>query len=401
MINWDEELEKIFADPLLADVTAPKKKVTSSDRLIAGFQRIVDFVETHNRQPQNVDDREERMFYNQLKGILNDPKKKERCKPYDTVGLLDEPEQMSLAEPEASYQVRPKTEDELLEDIFNDPLLADGEATNSSLFDLPDYMKQRLEERREADYIAQRVKCEDFDKFEAGFKEIHAGLKSGKYRLTKFKEAHVAQGRYFVEDGMLVYIAGLDHIQKNRHGKKNGRTRCIYENGMESGIYMQTLCKNLYSTGYFVQDVSQLEKDFLEKEFTIQQNDIETGIIYVLSSLSKDPAIASIPNLYKIGFTTTPLEARIANAKNEPTYLCADVKTEATWRVYNVKSSTFESLIHKLFDSVQLQIIIDGKKPQEWFIVPLPIIDQAIKYIIHGKPVAYDSKIQQLIDLSE
>ena len=164
---------------------------------------------------------------------------------------------------------------------------------------------------------------------------------------------------------------------------------------------MQTLCKNLYSTGYFVQDVSQLEKDFLEKEFTIQQNDIETGIIYVLSSLSKDPAIASIPNLYKIGFTTTPLEARIANAKNEPTYLCADVKTEATWRVYNVKSSTFESLIHKLFDSVQLQIIIDGKKPQEWFIVPLPIIDQAIKYIIHGKPVAYDSKIQQLIDLSE
>lgn len=119
MINWDEELEKIFADPLLADVTAPKKKVTSSDRLIAGFQHIVDFVETHNRQPQNVDDREERTLYNQLKGILNDPKKKERCKPYDTVGLLDESERLSLAEPEASYQVRPKTEDELLEDIFN------------------------------------------------------------------------------------------------------------------------------------------------------------------------------------------------------------------------------------------------------------------------------------------
>ena len=29
MINWDEELEKIFADPLFADVTAPQKKVTS------------------------------------------------------------------------------------------------------------------------------------------------------------------------------------------------------------------------------------------------------------------------------------------------------------------------------------------------------------------------------------
>lgn len=26
MINWDKELEKIFADPLLADVKAPQKK---------------------------------------------------------------------------------------------------------------------------------------------------------------------------------------------------------------------------------------------------------------------------------------------------------------------------------------------------------------------------------------
>ena len=60
MINWDEELEKIFADPLFADVTAPQKKVTSSDRLIAGFQRITEFVEVHNRLPQRCDDREER-----------------------------------------------------------------------------------------------------------------------------------------------------------------------------------------------------------------------------------------------------------------------------------------------------------------------------------------------------
>ena len=52
MINWDKELEKIFADPLLADVKVPQKKVTSSDRLIAGFQQIVDFAESHGRLPQ-------------------------------------------------------------------------------------------------------------------------------------------------------------------------------------------------------------------------------------------------------------------------------------------------------------------------------------------------------------
>lgn len=400
MIDWDKELEKIFDDPLLADVTVPKKKVTSSDRLIAGFQKIVEFVETNGRLPQNCNEREERSFYNQLKGIMSDPAKKERCRPYDNSGILNKEESQNVSEPQVFYGVTTQTPEQQLEAIFSDPLLEDVSQTVSSLFDLPDYMKRKLDERREADYVAQRVKCEDFSSYEAGFKAIHSGLKSGKYRLIKFKDAHVAQGRYFVEDGILVYIAGLDQIEKNRHGRKDSRTRCIYENGMESGIFMQTLCKNLYSTGYTVQDMSDVGDDFLNKQFSITDNDVESGLIYVLRSLSKDPEIQAIKNLYKIGFTTTPLEARIANAKNEPTYLCADVEVVATWRVYNVKSSVFESLIHKLFDDVQLQVTVDGIKPQEWFVVPFTVIEQAIMYIINGKPVAYDKNIEQLIDLN-
>lgn len=401
MINWDKELEKIFNDPLLADVTAPKKKMTSSDRLIAGFQRIVEFVEANGRRPQKDADREERSLYNQLKGILSDPAKKERCRPYDSVGLLDDVSGQMVSEPLSAYGLPVQMPEQQLEAIFADPLLDDVGQAGGSLFDLPDYMKRKLEERREADYVAQRVKCEDFGSFEAGFKAVHAGLKSGKYRLIKFKEAHVAPGRYFVEDGILVYIAGMDQIEKNRHGRKNGRTRCIYENGMESGIYMQTLCKNLYHTGYTVQDLSAVEEDYLKKHFSVTSNDVEGGLVYVLRSLSDDPEIKSIPNLYKIGFTTTPLEVRIANAKNEPTYLCADVKVVATWRVYNVKSSTFETLIHKLFNDVQLQITVDGKKPREWFVVPFHVIEQAVNYMINGKSIAYDKNIEQLVVLKE
>lgn len=401
MINWDKELEKIFNDPLLADVTAPKKKMTSSDRLIAGFQRIVEFVEANGRRPQKDADREERSLYNQLKGILSDPAKKERCRPYDSVGLLDDVSGQMVSEPLSAYGLPVQMPEQQLEAIFADPLLDDVGQAGGSLFDLPDYMKRKLEERREADYVAQRVKCEDFGSFEAGFKAVHAGLKSGKYRLIKFKEAHVAPGRYFVEDGILVYIAGMDQIEKNRHGRKNGRTRCIYENGMESGIYMQTLCKNLYRTGYTVQDLSAVEEDYLKKHFSVTSNDVESGLVYVLRSLSDDPEIKSIPNLYKIGFTTTPLEVRIANAKNEPTYLCADVKVVATWRVYNVKSSTFETLIHKLFNDVQLQITVDGKKPREWFVVPFHVIEQAVNYMINGKSIAYDKNIEQLVVLKE
>ncbi len=397
MRDWNKELQEIFEDPLLADVKPAQKRVKSSDRLVAGFQQIVEFVEANGRCPQNSEDRLERTLYNQLHGILNDSEKIERCRPFDTVGLLSK----VLDEPQAAYGSGVKTEDDELSDIFNDPIFTEEQEEGSSIFDLPDYMKKKLVERKEADYVAKREKCEDFSMFEAGFKEIHRGLKSGKYRLIKFKDAHVEQGRYFIEDGMLVYVAALGQVEMNRHGKKDCRTRCIYENGTESGIFMQTLCKNIYTTGYTVQDTSELEVDYLNDAFSVESSDVQSGIIYVLRSLSTDPEISSIRDLYKIGFTTTPVEARIANAKNEPTYLCADVDIVATWRIYNVKSSVFESLIHKLFANAQLQITIDGVTPKEWFIVPFPVIEQAVNYIVQGKPIAYDHSIQQIVLLAE
>ena len=380
MINLQEELEQIFANPIFDDVKPLKKKVTPNDRLIDGFLRVVEFVEERKRLPQKVEDHEERSLYNRLQGILKTPDKKARCLPYDTVGILAEKE-------------------DSLEDILNDPIFADV-SDNAGLFDLPDYMKTRLEERREADYVAQRVKCEDFSRYENGFKEIHTGLRTGKYRLVKFKDAYVQQGRYFIEDGILVYIAALGQIEKDRYGKKNSRTRCIYDNGMESGIYMQTLCKNLYnSNGYAVQDVSELDDDYLVRKFSATEHDVESGMVYVLRSLSKNPEISSIPNLYKIGFTTIPLEKRIANARHEPTYLCADVEVVATWRIYNVKTSVFESLLHKLFNAVQLQVVVNGIVPKEWFVVPLNIIEQAVFCLINGKPIAYDKDLQQIVGL--
>ena len=173
----------------------------------------------------------------------------------------------------------------------------------------------------------------------------------------------------------------------------------IYENGTESDIKYKTITKNLSVTGYSVVDCSEISDEDFEKMFTVTDNDVESGTIYVLRSKSTRPEIASIPNLYKIGFTITSVESRISNAKNEPTYLCADVEVVATWKVYNVKSSTFEALIHKLFASVQLQVTVDGHRPKEWFIVPLPIIEKAIVNIIKGIPMMYDRQIQQIIEI--
>lgn len=395
MIDWSKELEKIFEDPLLADVTAPKKRATSSDRLIAGFQQVSEFYEANGRLPEN--NAEERKLYNMFQGILRDDAKFNRCRQYDDFGLLPS-EQNIVEEPTETYKPKELTEEEQLEAILNDPLLADIEnGDDLGLFDVPEYMRERLKARKEADYVGKRRPCEDFDKYEASFKEIHAGLKSGKYRLVKFSNQHLKVGSFFVEDGVIGYLAAIENETKDRFHVKDGRTRLIFENGTEADIKYKTLTKNLSVTGYSIQDTSGFTTEELEQSFTLTDRDVESGTIYVLRSRSTRPEIMAIKDLYKIGFTVTSVESRIANAKNEPTYLCADVEVVATWKVYNVKSSTFEALIHKLFSQVQLQITVDGHHPKEWFIVPFNIIEQAVNDIIHRIPIQYDPRLQQLI----
>ena len=378
----------------MADVTAPRKRATSSDRLIAGFQEIHAFYEANGRLPEDTP--EEASLFHKWAGILKSEKKIERCRPFDDIGILPQPVQ-TVEEPQAAYH-QELTEEEQLEAILNDPLLADIEdGADLGLFDVPGYMRQRLEARKEADYVGKRRPCEDFDKYAESFKEIQLGLKSGKYCLIKFSVKNLKVGSFFVDNGMIAYLAAFEDEGVNKHGDRDGRTRVIYENGAESDIKYKTIAKNLSVTGYSVVDCYDMTDEEFEQCFTITDKDIESGTIYVLRSKSTRPEIAAIKDLYKIGFTVTSVESRIANAKNEPTYLCADVEVVATWKVYNVKSSTFESLIHKLFASVQLQVTVDGHNPKEWFIVPFRVINEAVNGIISGKSIEYNPQLQQII----
>lgn len=394
MFDFKKALEAVLDDPILTDVTAPRKRATSSDRLIAGFQEILAFNEANGRLPEDTS--EEASLFHKWLGILKSEKKIERCCPFDDLGILPQPVQ-TVEEPQHEYH-RELTEEEQLEAILNDPLLADIEAGNDlGLFYIPEYMRQRLEARKEADYVGKRRPCEDFDKYADGFKEIQQGLKSGKYKLVKFSEPNLKVGRYFVEQGIIGYLAAFEQEAKNNLGRFDGRTRVIYENGSEADIKFRTITKNLSVDGYSIMDCSDMPPEEFEQSFTLTDKDIESGTIYVLRSKSTRPEIAAIKDLYKIGFTVTSVESRIANAKNEPTYLCADVEVVATWKVYNVKSSTFEALIHKLFASVQLQLTVDGHRPKEWFIVPFNVIEEAVKAIVAGRPIEYDSQLQQIV----
>lgn len=394
MFDFKKALEEVLNDPSLADIKPRNKRLTSSDRLIAIFQEVSDFYEKYGRLPE--ENPEENSLYHRWVGIIKNENKIERCRPFDDLGILP-PLKPTVEEPQVGYKPE-LTDEERLEAILNDPLLADVHGGDDlGLFDIPDYMRRRLEARKEAEYVGKRRPCEDFDKYADGFKEIQQGLKSGKYRLVKFSEPNLKVGRYFVEQGVIGYLAAFEDEGKNKLGRVDGRTRVIYENGSEADIKFRTITKNLSVDGYSILDCSEMTAEEFEQCFTISDKDVESGTIYVLRSKSLRPEIAAIKDLYKIGFTITSVESRIANAKNEPTYLYADVEVVATWKVYNVKSSTFEALIHKLFAPVQLQITVDGRHPKEWFIVPLHIIEQAVVGIIKGEPMMYDPQLQQLV----
>ena len=72
----------------------------------------------------------------------------------------------------------------------------------------------------------------------------------------------------------------------------------------------------------------------------------------------------------------------------------APVKIVATYKVVNLNSQMFEDLVHQLLKAVQYQVIVYDDKgiahqPQEWFIVPLPVVDVIIKKIMDGTIVGY------------
>lgn len=282
-----------------------------------------------------------------------------------------------------------------LDELLNDPMF-EVSNTEETLFELTEAMKRAKEERKAADYVAQRRPCENFEDYEEGFRQVHKDLREGRRMLKKFTAKAMQEGHYYVASGVLVYLEKIINPERPQKGHiaVDGRTRTIYENGMESDIKLHTLSKNVYTDGYIVTDSTEEDASALEKAFEVTEKDKADGWIYVLSSLSENPEIAKVKDLYKIGFSTTPVEDRIRNCEYEPTYLMDKVKIVATWKTYNMNTHSFETLIHQFFKAVQFHVKVkdlagNEAEPQEWFVVPLGIISKAVESIIDGSIVNY------------
>lgn len=144
---------------------------------------------------------------------------------------------------------------------------------------------------------------------------------------------------------------------------------------------------------------------------TWQEDDIDSGTIYVLRSLSDHPFVAENRALiHKIGVTGGRVEDRIADAARDATYLLAAVEIVATYRLGRVDRRRLETLLHRIFGPAQLDLTIADRfgnpvrprnrvRPRDWFLVPLPVIDDAVGRIRDGSitDVVYDPDTARLV----
>ncbi|MDI9960794.1 MULTISPECIES: GIY-YIG nuclease family protein [Rhodococcus] len=374
-------LQSIFDsdDDGLLDVPEKAARVTASDRLESSFLEIVDFYRQHAQVPRSdTHDIAERKLGARLDGILADDDKVAALTHLDEFHMLVAPDP-------------PQSIDELLDSDDLD-LLED----TTGILDTSGLPSRA--QRTEPDEVAQRVKSTDFAAFEPLFKQKHDEITSGASKLVEFPgEKYVKEGAFFVLAGVMAFVAEVREPETNAAGMPKERLRCIFENGTESSMYRRSLAARLYEArrkneGAYV--VVPAEVD------SILENDEHTGYIYIVRSLSDDPQIASITDLYKIGFTTGTVEKRIIHAVDQPTYLMAPVEIVASYRTYNLKTSVLEHLLHRVFSEVKLNVEQVGKNgrvyvPSEWYVAPLEAIDEAIDLIGSGDIVNYEYNAEQ------
>lgn len=382
-------LEDIFNDDEFGILDSKPKNSnvkTEDERLIESFQEINAFFEKNNREPEATNVTEFKLLA-RLKALRQDSKKIEILRPYDSYNLLDTKEEI-------------KTVEDILTD--DDLGILDTEET-LSIFKLKNVPSTT--ERSDPDFVAQRkaMKDEEFLPYESMFKEVHRKLRERKISLKKFRNAekNLKKGNYYVLDGVLLYLEETNietdtvNLPSGDRIRKDGRTRIIFENGTMSNMLFRSLGKQLLDNGHLVTKTEyETSKQLIDNTYAVNEEDLETGWIYILKSKSTDNKIASIEDLYKIGYSTVPVPARIKNASNEPTYLMAGVDIVASYKTYNLNAQKFEHLIHRFFAEVCLNIDINDENgrritPREWFVVPLPIIDRVIQLILSGEIVNY------------
>lgn len=393
----DLDLDELRSE--LDDFAQPEKKGGRSpreERIIAGFEEIQRFVEKSGHAPRHGEDGDifERLYAVRLDRLRALEECRSLLTPFDHQGLLTGAP-MASGPPADSMD-----EDELLAEL-------EGAAGSSDITKLRHVRASA--EKREAEEIASREKCLDFENFKPLFQQVQSDLESGA-RTTRrfvkdagFLKADIQAGQFFILGGQTAYVAEVGEPIKAPNGETDARLRVIYSNGTESDLLLRSLQRALYKD----EAGRRITEPSAGPLFDDQtgEGDQASGTIYVLRSKADHPlVIENREILHKIGVTGGSVERRIANARFDPTYLMADVEIVATYELYNVNRAKLESLIHKVFGAARLDVEIKDRfdqpiVPKEWFLVPLFAIDEAVGRIKDGTITGhiYDPKTARLV----
>jgi hypothetical protein len=356
------------------------------ERIIAGFEDILRFYEGHGRAPQHLGeggDIFERMYAVRLDQI--------RKLPEAQTLLVDLDKPKLLGVPVSLIDVNSLDEDSLLAELGVENAIHE-ENDIHILKNVRPFV-----EIKAAEDIANRKPCSDFEKFKYIFDEVAVGLKNGSWFTKPYvKNAGIDLNDLFIVGGQIAYVAEVNEGKITKDGRDNPRLRVIFDNKTEGDLLLRSLTRSLYPDGDEPVGQRLIKKDdgplFGN---TVEPEDIESGTIYVLRSLSTHPFIAEHRELiHKIGVTGGRVETRIANAKKDATYLLAEVEIVATYKLINLNRIKFEALFHKIFGSAQLDLSIQDRfgnpvKPREWFMVPLHVINEVVSRIQDGTITEY------------
>ena len=390
---------RLSDDELLAELGVsaepPKSggRTPREERIIAGFEDIQRFFETHGRVPQHGEELDifERLYAVRLDRLRATPEALTLLAGRDTYGLLAVPD----------GQQQPK-----LDELNDEALLAElGVGGGKSEADITVLRHVRpRDERQAAEEIANRSACREFERFKPLFDQAESDLKAGRRESRRFgKDTSIEEDDFFILGGQLVYVAEVGETIKAPNGESDARLRVIYSNGTESNLLRRSLQRALYKDEAGRRLTEPNAGPLFAEKF--EDSDIASGTIYVLRSKSNLPYVVEHRELiHKIGVTGGLVEARIAHAAHDATYLLADVEVVATYKLADLNPAKLEQIIHRVFGYAQIDLTITDRfgqpvRPREWFLVPLHVIDQAVQHIRDGSitSMIYDPRTARLV----
>lgn len=373
----DDALMKDLADFGVEE--KPTGRSALEQRILAGFEEIERFVEQHGRPPQHGEERDifERLYAVRLDRLRQSPECRAVLKGADPRGLLG-------AAPDGAMPTQDEPDDAELQAALGD-LAADDDVTKL-------VHVRSNEDRKAAEEVAHREPCADFEKFRPVFDQVQKELNEKLRQTRSFIQERdkIEVGGLFVLHGQKVLVAGMGEIIEKDFDREDRRLRLIFDNGTESNMLLRSLQRALLKVP---NSRCILPLDFVEAPLfsdTEEDGDVSSGHIYVLRSKSNDPFIAQFRStLHKIGVTGGDVKTRIANAKKDATYLLADVEIVQTYKLVDLSRKKAEELLHKFLAPGRMDVTLKDRfgfdvAPREWFIVPLPVIDEAVQKLRDG-----------------